>query len=300
VKTPLALAAACVSTALLAAPASADDKVVCLDASSKAQTFRDQHKLVEAQEALRVCARQQCPTVVRNDCTEWLAEVEKSLPTVVVSAKDESGADLVDVTVTVDNAPFAKKLDGSSLPIDPGPHAFHFQAADGTSLDRQVLIKQGEKDQSVAVVLQKVAPAGTTAGAPPASETGAPAGLATQTPEGPPPAGVSNVTRTLGWVSGGLGIAGLVVGGVFGGLAMSAKSSSCDASNSCKAGSIDDIRSKALVSDVGFGVGGVLLATGVALILLSPSTHTDAQVGVRVLPAVGANGAGGVVVGGAW
>src|ERR1700733_10293046 len=87
---------------LVAAPAFADEKAACLDAASKGQRFRDTHKLVEAREQLRVCAAAQCPAVVQSDCANWLADVEKALPSVVLSAKSGTGVDLVDVTVSVD------------------------------------------------------------------------------------------------------------------------------------------------------------------------------------------------------
>jgi hypothetical protein len=300
----------CVSALLLAAPASADDKddkMACIDAASKGQTLRDQHKLVDAREALRVCARKECPGAVWHACASWLADVETSLPTVVITAKDESGGDLFDVTVTLDGVPFTKKLDGSSVPVDPGPHTFHFQASAGPGVDRQVMIKQGGKDQSVAVVIPRSSGPATTTGSSPAqpAQSGASSGGATQPAASPgmgaPPGGGQGISwKTVGWVSGGVGVAGLVLGSVFGSMAMSVKGSSCNGSNVCRDGSIDDIRSKAVVSDVGFVAGGVLLAAGAALVLLAPGTHGEAALRTRIVPVVGADGSCGAVVGGRW
>src|ERR1700722_15398926 len=143
-------AAAATATALLASlllgafPARADDKAACFDAASKGQSLRDQGKLVEAREQFRRCAAQGCPTMVLQDCGGWLADVEKNVPTVVVTAKDGSGNDLVDVQVTVDGQPLLSKLTGEALPIDPGLHTFHFStsgggSATGKAVDRQVL-----------------------------------------------------------------------------------------------------------------------------------------------------------------
>jgi hypothetical protein len=148
---------------LVATAAVADDKAACLDAATKAQRFKDTHKLVEAREQLRICAAAECPAVVQTDCANWLAEVEKALPTVVVIAKSGAGADLVDVKVTVDGHPFVTKLDGQAIPMNAGPHTFHFEGADGT-LDQQVVVTEGEKSQKVAIVLGAPPPAPDTSG----------------------------------------------------------------------------------------------------------------------------------------
>jgi hypothetical protein len=133
--------------------ARADEKAACLEAASKGQTLRDAHQLVEARDALRVCAREGCPTVVQKDCAGWLEAVEKALPTVVLTAKDGAGADLVNVRVFIDGRALVTSLDGKAVPMNPGPHTFHFEALDGTSTDQQVLLPEGAQARSVAVVL---------------------------------------------------------------------------------------------------------------------------------------------------
>src|ERR1700733_12916639 len=76
----------------------ADDKSVCTDAYVAAQTLRNAHRLVEAREQLRVCARQECSANMRGqmiaDCTSWLTEVESSMPSIVLGAKDAAGGDM--------------------------------------------------------------------------------------------------------------------------------------------------------------------------------------------------------------
>jgi hypothetical protein len=102
--------------ALLAATsASAGDNAACLDAASRGQTLRDARKFVEAREQFLVCAASTCPAAVRADCVTWLTEVDKALPSVVITAKDASGADVVDVTVAVDGRPLASKLDADDV-----------------------------------------------------------------------------------------------------------------------------------------------------------------------------------------
>jgi hypothetical protein len=261
-----------------------DDKTACLDAAAKGQHLRDTHKLLQAREQLRRCGASTCPMVVQSDCAGWLAAVEKALPTVVLSAKSGAGADLFDVKVSVDGQPLATKLDGQAIPMDPGPHIFHFEGADGTSVDQQMLVREGEQSQSAAVVL----------GAPPATA------LPATPPTSPESGGSSSSWNTVGWITGGVGVASLAVGTVFGVIAMGDKNSAHCSNNLCDPGTSSGIKSAALVSDIGWFAGGVLLASGAALVLFAPKGGQEVTTSsLRVAPAWVASG-GGAVLGGSW
>jgi hypothetical protein len=81
---------------------------------------------------------------------------------------------------------------------------------------------------------------------------------------------------------------------------LSDKSSAhCDSSNSCDPGTTSGIRSAALVSDIGWIAGGVLLAGGAAIVLLAPRGSHDARVSLTVAPSV-SSGGGGALLQGAW
>jgi hypothetical protein len=280
--------------------ARADEKSQCLDAAAQAQSLRDAHKLTEALDQLRVCAEQSCPAAVQKDCSTWFDEVQQSVPTVVLSAKDGAGRDLFDFTVTVDGQPMASKAAGEAVAIDPGPHTFVFKAQDGTSVEQKVLVREGIKNQPVAVVLGNAGPA---------PDGTASAGAAQQAAGSAPSAADSGASsgfpmRTVGWVAGGAGVVGLGLGAVFGLVAMGDKSgANCDANNVCHtAGSLESAKSAATVSTVGFVVGGVLLAGGAALVLLGPPSHpqgTAASPRLELAPMVGTREAG-LGLGGAW
>jgi hypothetical protein len=285
-----------------AAPSAPPDKAACLAASNKAQDLRDAHKLVEAREQLRICAQQACPGVVAKDCLTWLDAVEQGLPTVVVSAKDPAGRDLFDVKVTADGQPLTSKLAGDALPMNPGPHAFHFELADGTVLDQQVLVREGLKNQNVAVVLGKAAPAPAAGAAPAGPTSGA---QPDTTPAADSGGGIP--WRTVGWITGGVGVAGVALGSIFGVMAMSDKNGAhCDASGACDPGKLSDANSAATISTVGFIAGGVLLAGGAALVLFGPSGSAPASAApasggatLKLAPLVGARDAG-LLLGGSW
>jgi hypothetical protein len=303
-------------TVFVASSSFASDKAACLDASSKAQTFRDTHKLVEAREQLRVCASGGCPTAVRTDCITWLAEVEQGLPTVVISATDGAGHDRFDVTVTVDGQAPAIALQGQALPMNPGPHALHLEAggAGGAVLDQQILVKEGAKNQGVAVVLpRKKDDAGTRAAAvspatpvatpalPPAASIEPPKSDspdATRSDNRPPSAG--SPLRTAGWVAAGVGVVGVAIGAVFGFKAISDKNGAhCDSSNACDPGPLSDANTAASIATVGVVAGGALIVGGAALVLFAPASRSVTGVTLKVGPLVGTR-EGGLLVGGAW
>jgi hypothetical protein len=266
---------------VVSSAARADEKAACLGAASKGQTLRDAHQLIEARDQLRTCARQACPSIVAADCATWLDAVEKSLPTLVMTAKNAAGADVIAVKVSVDGHPLLAALDGKAAPMNPGPHTFHFEAEDGWTADQQVLVKEGEHNRSIAVVL-----------GPRAASSAVPA-----PPPGVPARG-SATLRLAGFILGGVGVAGIAVGAVAGGLTLADKSSAhCNAAGLCAAGPLASARTMAKVSDAGFIGGAVLLAGGVVLFVVSRGG--GGNVGLSVTPPIGA-AAGRLALEGAW
>jgi hypothetical protein len=114
--------------------------------------------------------------------------------------------------------------------------------------------------------------------------------------------------RYAGYAAGGAGVIGLGLGTVFG-LQASAKFSDskkdptgagCDANDFCGPTGKQargDAQGAATVSTIGFVVGGVLLASGIALVIFAPSDAKPAS--AKITPMVGANG-GGMLLGGAF
>src|SRR5262249_12630112 len=122
-RAPSALAIVALGVALFApARASADGATPdCPTASEQGQRLRDDGKYLRARDMFRQCSRDSCPGVVRKDCSKWLAQIEDSMPTLVVSARDEDGKD-VSGKVLVDGEVAMTKLEGKPLTVDPGEH----------------------------------------------------------------------------------------------------------------------------------------------------------------------------------
>lgn len=93
-------------------------------------------------------------------------------------------------------------------------------------------------------------------------------------PPAPPEQGMSG-RRVGALIAGGVGVAGLALGGVTGLMALSKKSIIADScvDNVCNAegkAAADDAKLPGLLSTVGFGVGAAGLATGLVLWLTEP------------------------------
>ncbi len=269
--------------ALVGGVARADEKSECLDAASSGQTLRDAHALVEARGKFQACARSSCPPLVQTDCAEWLAAVERTVPSVVLSAKDGAGRDLFDVTVSVDDRPFAQKLDGEAVAINPGVHTFRFEVVGGAVATTRVLVKEGEKAQEIAIVVAPAAPVAAGVGS----------SVSEPVPPPPPPAPPA-AERPMTWprataiALGGAGIVGLAVGG---GVALDAKSKD----NSVAANETSPTRHSDSVNAVSEGnaatvvmvAGAALAVAGVVLWLAAPSPRV----------AIGTNGSALFVAG---
>jgi hypothetical protein len=102
----------------------------------------------------------------------------------------------------------------------------------------------------------------------------------------------------LGLVVGGVGVAGLAVGSVFGLMASSKWSSAkadCGAGcgpNAPAQNERSDAQSAATIATIGFVAGGALVAGGLALFLTAPSRSSSGPTGLRVVPTVDAGGSG--------
>ena len=279
---------------LAASPARAVDptKQECVEANDAAQDLRQSGKLRQAREKLAICASASCPGVVRDDCTQRLAELDSAMPHIVFSARDASGNDLVDVKVTIDGARLTDSLDGSSLKVDPGPHVFVFSWGRHPAVTKRLVLAEHDQARREVVVFR----AAETPHVEPASPATAPAVA---------DSGGSGIDRkTIAFAVGGAGVAGVIVGGIFGAVASSkwvAAKNDCGTGCSPTApaqGERNAASSDAAISTVAFVVGGVLAAGGVVLYLTAPSGSSPGT-GMQLAPSIGA-GSGGLLVRGSF
>jgi hypothetical protein len=298
------------AAAPLLAPGSALADVTkdqCVDANAKAQPLRRDGKLGAARVELQICTDTHCPSMVRDDCAQRLDELERAQPTIVFEAKDSAGNDVSVVRVAVDGRAVTDKLDGSALAVDPGEHAFTFEVAGEPTVTRRLVLHEGEKGRREHIVLLSARLSPTPAAATPAPSSPSTARIiaSPQPPQTPVDSGSSG-RKTLGLVLGGVGVAGIAVGSIFGVLTIVSSNNSKSECNSpatptnCPhyADAVSD-HSSALtdgtISTIGFIAGGGLLAGGLALWLTAPSGAEASPVpavSVRVSPTLGAKAAG--------
>jgi hypothetical protein len=233
--------------------ARADDKNRCIAASEQGQQLRDSGNYRAARDAFAQCARDPCPAIVRRDCTRWLSDVTQLWPSVVFGARDPAGNDLTSVSVTVDGAPVASTLDGKPFQLDPGEHVFRFEAKGLRAVERQLLVRAGEKSRLVLAQFGDAAPETP----PPTTAEGTTKSAA----DAPVPTGV--------WVFGGLALVAFGTEAFFGVTGLNDRSSlesqPCAKTATCNPDDVNSVRTKFTVADIALGVG--LVSAGLSAYL---------------------------------
>jgi hypothetical protein len=216
------------------------------------------------------------------------------------------GAPIDKVSVTVDGANVPSVLFDADRATDPGTHEVRATAIGYRTEAATVQLAPGA-DAAVSLKLEP----DPNAGAAPGSLTSAPQpigpAMTANSSSAPSPAsGSSGPNRVPAFVALGIGGAGIAVGSVFGIMALGTKSTldnACPDKKMCPASSqsdIDDLSTRATISNVGFIVGIAGVAVGTILLVTthgeeSRPTGASASPRVRVRPwlGVGAAGLGG-------
>ena len=274
---PAAAALGLIGALTMARPANGQekfDKKECPGAAEKTQRLRSEGKLREAREQAVICARAQCPGVIRKDCEPWLSEIDAALPTIVVGAKD-GGKDVIDVKVSIDGAPVATVLDGKSITINPGAHTFRYEREGSEAVEEKIVIREGEKARQVTVVF----PSKVVAKDEPKKVNLYDRGADEKQGGG---------SIVPGVIVGALGVAGI---GSFFFFHLSAKSDLDELRGRCAPRCTDaelsDVNTKIIVADVSLGAGVVALGIATYLIISRPSAPRSVQVGAGIAPTPG-------------
>jgi hypothetical protein len=149
----IALAAAGTAIASAKPALAAPTKEACIGAFDNAQRARRAGQLRTARAELLTCSQQECPSIVRADCTGVLRQVEAAQPTIVLKASDAKGNDLTDVTVELNDEKLTTALDGRALPVDPGKLSLVFRRPPWEPVTVDVVIAEAEKSRIVRATL---------------------------------------------------------------------------------------------------------------------------------------------------
>jgi hypothetical protein len=255
-----------VGIALAAPPAYADD-AACIQSYEQTQTLRRAAKLREARSEAAKCANEACPAVLARDCTKWLAELDQSIPTVVFDVRSASGEELTNVKVAMDGKPLIDKLDGKSVVLDVGPHAFRFEATDGKGLpvEQKTVVHEGDKNRKISVTM-------------------------------PAPSSVVVASRddrpipVMAYVFGGVAVASLGVGTIFA-ISGSSKEGDLDACKpSCSADAVNDVSTSYALADI-LITAGLVSGIAAAYVFLSRPSASGASTASFTTPrAAGSRG----------
>lgn len=246
---------ACVANAFLVAViptafAQSPAVAACVEAHEAGQELRQQKRLLEARERLRSCAQSECPAVVVQQCAQWLEEIDKEIPTVVLVVQDASGVDRTDVDVRLDGVVLARGWAGTAREVNPGEHTVTVAARGEVATSAPFVAREGEKRRIVVV---------RTSGSRRAAASTQTAAEALQP---------SGSMRTVGLVVSGVGLAAV---GVFAVLAVSAKRDFDELQRTCgpgcTEGEVEPARRKALVADIALGAGVLSLGVGGYLVI---------------------------------
>jgi hypothetical protein len=165
----------------------------------------------------------------------------------------------------------------SGIPADPGDHTLEAHAPGQTTYTKAFTI--GREPVPTTLVVPAPVPAPVAVVAPP--------------PVPPPPAPAGFPWRTTGFVSVGVGAAGVVVGAILGGLALSDASTvhgQCP-SGVCKSmGAVSEDATAGSLADASTGLlvaGGVLATAGLVAVLVAPAeSSASRRTWVRAHPLV--------------
>ncbi len=207
--------------------------------------------------------------------TQEAAALEPNLSRLQINAEQTPG-----LVIRRDNQEVGAGALGTAIPVDPGPHSIEATAPGYSVWSTSIVIGKDKDSKTITIpLLSKNAEQSKIAGA----------------------TGPNKSLRTASYVVGGVGVAGLIVGGVFGGLAASGKSKlagECPG-NVCPTGAAaDDLASakgKATISTIGVAAGGALLATGIVLFVVSGSkgeAPKDEAPRAAFIPVFGPQGGG--------
>ena len=263
------------------APTSKDG---CGAAFEEAQRLQGQGKLIASQAKLIECSQATCPPFLVRECVAAYDRLTASVPTITLVARDETGTPLTDVAVSVDGTAVADQIGGRAFSIDPGVHEFRFEYT-GKVVTVRVLLSEGEKNKPVVAefVLHEPAPGGERP--------------ADTTPKEPAREGGGIPTAT--YILGGAGIAALGAGVAFRLVAASSYNDLLDTcSPNCSSGEVASVRTKYVISTVGFGVGAAALIGAGAIWAFSGGSEPSVDQGALTLtPSISRHGAFAVLRG---
>jgi hypothetical protein len=264
-----------------------------------------QGRLVEAYEIYRQIIREGVapdqPDAFKRALAEAKQEVKSVEPRLAWVSVNVVGANPNVVEVQLNNAVIPSAALGAQRPVDPGTLHARATAEGYRTAEADVQLAEGEHLPAIELRMVALPKAETTIAVEPQSPV--------MSDDGGEPAFISQ--STLGYVTLGLGGAGLAVGGIAGILAIGKHSdleALCEKPDTTPCHIYDpdgtkhdqavktkhDLDTYATVSTVGFIAGGALAATGLILLITAPESPSKEAQGASFRPYLGLGTIGAV------
>jgi len=183
---------------LVSSVAHADEtRSACVESYESGQQHRKSGSLLAARAAFATCSQPACPDLARRDCVVWLRELESSIPSIVVRARNEVNEDVPVHAAFIDDQGI-EVARGTPIDVDPGEHRVRLVFEDGRSVEQRIVMSLGEKNRAVQLVVPREAPMAQAAQPPRAAEH-------TRGAE-------ERASSPVPWIVGGLGVAAMGTG----------------------------------------------------------------------------------------
>jgi hypothetical protein len=244
--------------ALAQEDSAAAESDACFTAAEHAQPLMRERRFREARAELEKCARDVCPRVARTDCRNWLADLTKQQPSILIAPHEVQGTEVRDihgVRAIIDGTITAESADTTPMDVDPGKHRLRLERAGAEPVERDIDVREGEKGRVVHVYWR--APS-STASPPSVRET--------------PPAV---------YLLGTLGVGAAAAGTYFEIAGLSRRmdlNTTCQPTRTCALSDVNNARDLTRVGDVTIGAAVLLLLSAGYLYFTRPFVSTSSAV----------------------
>ncbi len=237
--------------------ARAETVEACVASNADGQVLQSQGQLLSAVEKFQRCAAEACPEEIRRDCGTAMLAAKAIVPSVVIAVR-RGDEDILDALVLIDNSRNPVRLDGRPIELDPGPHVVRVHHGSQDTIERQMVLRQGERNRLISIELPskavKVSPDRPRLGPAPVAEAPAPRPLERSEP-----------IPKAAWVAGGVGVLSLGSFVVFGLDGKSKETALNRCKPDCTINAVSGMRRRYLIADVSLGLSLVSLGTAVWL-----------------------------------
>ncbi|MFZ5895405.1 MAG: hypothetical protein ACOY0T_30395 [Myxococcota bacterium] len=247
----------------------------CVNLHEQARIQRVQEQWQLARESMTACAAETCPLALRVDCQDWLEELARVLPSLLIVIERDDG----------DTSPVRLELDGREItlpeplgPIEllPGTHRLRASMLGRTPIELEVSLQKGEKNRVVHLRFARPAPVSVPPSEP--VKTSAPS---------PHPSRPRRPIPTETYLLSGGALAAFTTSGILLGSALSSLSAARDScAPVCEGSMRESIDRRLLAADLFGGLGFALTGAALYTFLTRPSEtkpHVPAA-NVKVAP----------------